>query len=408
MKSIISNEYIAIGLKIILGVFSCALLLSENLRNIPLIAFAVFGAIGLINNKGFLKAHFKILLINSSLFFILLFSIFYSGNIELGLIRVLTAIALLIIPFGFYGVSKSHSLNFNLLAITIYKLFIASTCLFFAVIFIYNYQKGYFNEFFFLNFNERLNTSYGKYSIHPVYASIFVSLSLVFLIPLYGAYKKVRAKLLLTLITLFLSAILILLSRKGIIFATVFVYGVCVSYQKKKVYFVPLSALIMVLIMAGYYIEPIRGRFLELISVIYERDSSQLGSTSIRLNIYECVIQLIKENFIFGYGVGDTKEVLKQCYLLNDDVFNGLYFNTHNQYFGVWLSAGIVAVCSLIYTLYFNLKLAIKNSDIIYISIIILFVLIMLFENILERQNGVILFSFFINFFAFKSQQSNY
>ena len=126
------------------------------------------------------------------------------------------------------------------------------------------------------------------------------------------------------------------------------------------------------------------------------------------MNIYECVIQLIKENFIFGYGVGDTKEVLKQCYLLNDDVFNGLYFNTHNQYFGVWLSAGIVAVCSLIYTLYFNLKLAIKNSDIIYISIIILFVLIMLFENILERQNGVILFSFFINFFAFKSQQSNY
>ena len=110
----------------------------------------------------------------------------------------------------------------------------------------------------------------------------------------------------------------------------------------------------------------------------------------------------IKKSPFFGYGIGETKHILNQCYLDNYNIFKGQYYNSHNQYLSAWLSSGILGIGSLVAMLYYNLLIAVKNHNFINGAIIFLFIVIMFTENILDRQDGVMLFSFFINFYAFQ------
>ena len=54
----------------------------------------------------------------------------------------------------------------------------------------------------------------------------------------------------------------------------------------------------------------------------------------------------------------------------------------------------------------FNIKNAFKSKDIVYVLVLTLFFFMMMIENVLERQNGVLLFSFLINFFGFKNAKT--
>jgi len=48
-----------------------------------------------------------------------------------------------------------------------------------------------------------------------------------------------------------------------------------------------------------------------------------------------------------------------------------------------------------------NLMIALQSNNIYLILILIFYGVMMFFENILEREHGVIFFSLFLNFFAF-------
>ena len=106
---------------------------------------------------------------------------------------------------------------------------------------------------------------------------------------------------------------------------------------------------------------------------------------------------------IFGYGIGDVKDILSQYYIEN----NSTYFNSHNQFLGAWLSSGVMGLFSLLAVFVIGFKKAIKTKDFVYFSILFLFFSMALIENYIERQNGVLLFSFFINFFAFESRNNH-
>ena len=89
------------------------------------------------------------------------------------------------------------------------------------------------------------------------------------------------------------------------------------------------------------------------------------------------------------------------CYSQSPEIFNGKYYNSHNQFLSAWLVSGLAGVGSLIAMLVFNCRLAIRNKDFVHIAGLVVLFTTLFTENILERQNGVIVFSFFVNFFAF-------
>jgi O-antigen ligase len=197
--------------------------------------------------------------------------------------------------------------------------------------------------------------------------------------------------------------ILIILARKGPVLITLLVFIIYFfKVNGKRKYVISFIVVVVALILMASKIDEIRNRFIELLNVIIYNDRNNSGSTSIRLIIYNCSIEAITSNPFFGYGLGDVKDILNQCY-----TGKGIsYYNSHNQFLSAWLSAGLLGIGSLVYMFVYNFNKALKSKEIVYISIMSLFLVLGIFENILERQDGVILFSFFVNFFAFKNSKT--
>ncbi|MFP4844592.1 O-antigen ligase family protein [Winogradskyella sp. PE311] len=376
--------------------FSISLLLPLNLRNIPTFIFVV--VILLLSRK--LRFN-KTLVINSLVFFIMLVSLTYSSDIDFGLKKIVVLIPILVMPFCFFLIKKSF--NIRQYQLLFYKSFFYSTVIFLVGVFIHNYINGYFNETIFVHYPQRMNIGYGKYSIHPIYISIYISIAIIFSIPILKQTKHKLKQILIILCVLFMSIILLMLARKGpIIITFIIILGYFLFNNNKKRIKLLLPLLLLLMIFIGYSIPPLRIRFIDLINVIFDKNYSLLGSTTMRLYIFECSTEIISNNFMIGVGIGDVKQALNDCYLSNEEVFKGKYFNSHNQFLSVSLASGFVGLLAFLTMFYHNIKIAIKNKSFVHTSITILFITIMFTENILERQDGVMLFSFFINFFAFQ------
>lgn len=380
--------------------FSISILLPLNFRNIPFFVFAIIIVLT------FKKPHtntnpklFKTLVVNTLYFSTMALSFLYSENTSEGATNLLSISPLLLTPVMFYVIHSRNKINYHFIIDYIYILFFSSTLLFFLLLIAHNYFQGYMTETYFLHFPERINVDFGKYSIHPLYASISVIISLIFSVPIYEKAKTKSMQLFVLIAVAFLIFIILLLARKSSILITssIFIYYF-LKYRNRGslAYFGIVSMLCACLI---YFIEPLRGRFSELISTLYSFDASSGGSTSTRLNIFNCSFDAIKKAPFFGYGVGDTKDVLNMCYLEN----NSPYFNTHNQFLGAWLSAGLFGVITLMGMFLYALKSALKANSFVQTSVLFLFFSMAMVENFLERQDGILIFSFFVNFFIFKN-----
>ena len=133
--------------------------------------------------------------------------------------------------------------------------------------------------------------------------------------------------------------------------------------------------------------------------VSFVNSNNNKSSSNLRINIYKTSIPLIKEKPYFGYGIGAGEDVLFQKEN-TINFFNSKNYNSHNQYLGYALNAGLFGLVFFLFFIFKNLKIAFQNSF-EHASLIVFFILLMFVENILDRQNGILFFSLFINYFAF-------
>lgn len=387
-----------------LFLFSVSLLFPFNLRNLPVIVFGVIILLAPLFSLKFKSVYILPFLINSSFFAIMSISILYSENNSEALKRILVLIPMLIIPLCFSLIDIQNILRNIKIKKYFQIFFFSSTVIFLLIIAIYNYDKGYINETLFIHYPERMNFAYGKYSMHPIYISMYISIALFLSIPIFYYCNNKLQKVSLFLSILVLSTSLLIFARKGPIIFTalgfIIYFFLFQKNLKNKLIFI---LFILVLVIFASIIEPIRVRFLEFLNVLFESSNQNIGSTSIRLNIYKCTIDSIKESVFFGYGIGDVSEVLNECYLKDEKNFPMQYHNSHNQYLSSWLASGIFGFTSLILMIFFNLKKAFKSNIFLNIIVLGLFVFMMLTENILERQDGVLLVSFFTNFLYYNN-----
>lgn len=385
--------------------FAVSLIFPENIRNITIFLLLLVTVISFFySKKDNLQSFNKTVIINSVFSIFMLTSLIYSENIDYGVKRVMVMVGIFVFPVAFFQANTRININYKKLSERVYLIFFISCIIFFAGVFVQNYFKDFLNEFIFRDYPERLNSKYGKYSMHPVYASMYIVISLFFGIRIYNKLKTIGRKIIFYVCILFLAFILILLARKGIILFTLLAFSIYFLKSKKKKHTVYFIITAIVLFAITIVIPPIRGRYIELIDSIVNYDNiKRIGSTTIRFNIYQLVTEAISDSTVFGYGIGDTKDVLTSYYETRPEIFNGKYYNSHNQFLSAWLAAGLLGIGSLIAMMVYNIKLAIKSDDFVYKAIVFMFLFTLLTENILERQSGVLLFSFFINFFAFKT-----
>jgi O-antigen ligase len=346
---------------------------------------------------------------NALLFVLYFISLVYSDNLKVGILKLGTISSLLIFPMGFLFLSANKKTITNILKHEgiLKNTFIVSSFLLSIFIFSLSFNYGdYINQKININqFASDLDSGFLWMRDHPIYLSIYLSISLFLIVDVFNQSKR-KHQIILLLIAIFEVIVIFILSRKGVIVSLCFsflIFFLIISKNKKKTLLSFLFFIIAIVLLSQNYFSDTAKRFREVFDTKSYKKVESYSSTSIRYGIYKCSFDKIKESWIVGYGIGDVVDELRKCYKDKSEVLYKGNFNSHNQYIAVILRVGILGLILFIISLTLNLFFFYKRKDYYAFSIILMFAFFMLTENILDRQNGVILFSLFLNYFVFRN-----
>lgn len=350
------------------------------------------------------KTHYRLLIIMSSIFLMFLTSALLSDDLYSGFKKIETMMSLIGFPIACFWFLKDIKLDFERIQNILFKTFFTSTVVFSLIALyllrFYRHPKFSLRD---ADFFRNAITDIPVIGDHSIYISLFLAIAIIMGLFIYVKKSSTLfLKIILVIGTFIMVIMLLLLMSKSIISALIFSFLSALIMQRKISKNIIIGGAIIIVL--GIMLLPKQNnRFVEL----FDKDSySKLdmrNSTSIRFYALKSSIELAFDNPIFGYGLGDVQKELDSKYELTGINLPTKGFNSHNQYLFVWLSSGIFGLILFLYYLFYIFKIAIKQKDHFLFCIIILFMISFLFENVLSRQSGVILFSFLINLLILKN-----
>ena len=238
--------------------------------------------------------------------------------------------------------------------------------------------------------------------IHPTYISLYLAFSALILVD-FG-FKEKKNLIWYGIAFIICVASLIPLAAKLPMIAFVISFGLYIIIQphiwkKTKYLFFTLIAGIIITVLT---VPALKIRVDEIINSSFTPPQGEVyNSINIRCGIWECSYSLVKENWIMGIGSGQIQEQLNSCYDKYDtNAYSSMDYNTHNEYFDILLSTGIIGLLSFLFMIVVILYQSLKNKNYLFFSFIILVLLCLTTENILARQGGIVFFTFFICLFT--------
>lgn len=165
-----------------------------------------------------------------------------------------------------------------------------------------------------------------------------------------------------------------------------------------------LVGLMGVLIASSSYLQD---RYLKpVLSDIAITEGGKETGLSIRLIKWKCSVEGIMEHPFLGVGTGDGEEYLVRCYQRVN--FWGMYdqyrYNSHNQYLETALTLGLPGLLLLLGSIVIPITRAHRQGDRLFLSFVSLFAFCCLTESVLERQWGIVFYTFFVSLFSFARQ----
>lgn len=383
---------------IIFGLLFSIIIIPAVAKSILIAIVLVYYVVLSIKNKsGFSTIFF---LSFSYPFLFLLLTLFYSNNFSEGLKSAQIMSPLLIFPLIFSIISVETFKKINLEKLI--WVYIIVIILFHVVVFIW-FAITEFSVIDTIKHYQAIVTSrLYTFSIHPIYISIHCSIALILTFVIKTNYLKKYQKYILIFFQIALVLLLISHQKKGpflallISFTSIYLFF---QIKIKKYYFLFFSIFVFFVI----YNSNFKNRFLEVFTV-KELSADSSNSTNIRYAIYKNTIQLINNAPYFGYGLGEQNVLLKKKYKENNQsILLEKEYNSHNQFFSFILIGGFFLFIIFLYFFLNQLYKSYLNKDKIYFSILLFYIIIMFTENILEREIGVVFFSFIICFLGFKN-----
>lgn len=111
---------------------------------------------------------------------------------------------------------------------------------------------------------------------------------------------------------------------------------------------------------------------------------------------------ILKSNWALGVGIGDIHSEFQMAYTANDSKLSDENrHRSHNQFLSAWISHGLLGLVLIIGLLFSPIKSAVCKGYIFW-AFFLLLVLSMLFQDLLETQAGVCIFSFLYIIMAFE------
>lgn len=275
-----------------------------------------------------------------------------------------------------------------------------------AVFLFSKHSVCYPGEDFIFNYRQQFEHYSG---IHPTYMSMFVFFALLLNIDIMVRRQPVNEMLNIWVrygfcLVLFVAGIL-LGARTPLIAAVIAI--VFFLFLKKG-----LSKKILVVVGIGFVLSTaailitpgFKNRITEFKELQWRPPVfNEENTANIRIGIYLCSWQLLKENWVKGVGPGQLQKALNYCYSAYPaKVYDNKNYNTHNEFLNSWLSLGIAGFIAFIMTLIFPLFYALKQKDYLYAGFLVFFFICCMTENLLSRQMGVVFYALFNSLFAFR------
>ena len=124
-----------------------------------------------------------------------------------------------------------------------------------------------------------------------------------------------------------------------------------------------------------------------------DKNTTEWNSVNYRLLEWRGAWSIICQNPILGVGTGDGNQTLKKFYSNYNASTTSVDYDAHNQYLQTWLETGLFGLAFLLLCLFLPWVRSINQTT--DISFIIIFSSMCLTESVLNRQKGIIFFSFF-------------
>ena len=366
-----------------------------NLKPYFIALFGISVIYNAIVNK--IKFNKKFFLNHSLLYIGLSITLCYTENISFGLTMLERMSSLIVFPFIFSFVDSKE-----LKKIRINKciwLYIVCIFLFHMAVYLW-FASNYFSPSDTLvHFQEIVTNKIGKFSTHPIYLSMHCCVGIFLSFKLLKKENKKITNLLVYFFQLCLVSFLVLHAKKGPIISFIITSLCYFIIFKKNINFKTFALLFLSGILIIFSVPKLNKRFKEVLK-IEKLSVKNENSTNIRFAVYNSALKTFKKSPIIGFGIGDSELALISDY--TNHILRKKNYNSHNQYLSFLLVGGPAIL--LLYFIYFikHIKIGVKSNNKMYVILLIFYSIVMLTENILEREDGVIFFSLFLSYFGLK------
>lgn len=385
---------------------------NQKVATFGILIWVIFSILNYNKNK-FNKSSYLMLL--PFFYLVYIVSLFYSENQGFGYLE--HKLSLLAFPLVFFLRKYDNQEKKTIAKYFIFGLFIASVIYLFLALF----KSVQYNEGIFA-FKPNLEEGRGFYesSIYggnyffgqnfsvfhqTVYFSIYLCTGIAMLIFDNNPNKSnYRAGL-----VLFFLVILFLISNKAgfLIISIMFFIRL---FSLKLLIGTKLSIMVVGLFVLGLivYLNPrYQNSFNKIAKGEIGIDGNARYDYKIRLLSWDAAIELIKEEPLWGYGVGDSQNVLNKTY--KEKGYKAPLkkaHNAHNQFLQTWIESGLLGLFWVIIIFSFILIITLKDRSqrAFLTSIFVILLVSAMFESIFNRFSGISFFSFIVCLFYFESK----
>lgn len=240
-------------------------------------------------------------------------------------------------------------------------------------------------------------------NINPIYFSLYINFCIAFLlIQLFLRKRTTRTSYILLVFLNFFQ--LLVFSLNGIV-TLIIIWLIVISklikettpaFNRIKIVLLAMLAICLGGI-AGTQIDPLRNRI--HVDTTYDFQNAHISywnGITMRLAVWSCAWQAVKETPFYGNGTGDAALALNNKYAQNKfSLAQNLKLNAHNQFLQTYLMHGAVGSVVLLLITLIPLLDSFKEKNWILQMFIVIMVVGFLSEVLLSVQKGIVFFSIF-------------
>ena len=229
---------------------------------------------------------------------------------------------------------------------------------------------------------------------HTTYFALFVVIAMLYLLQKFFTSTSKKQYYLIAYI-FFVGVLYVLSVRISVIALAAGSIILIIHHLNSRIKYAVIA--LVALLIGSLYITPNFQKRFEPSQI----ENSEINDADFRKLHWQAVAETIAHNsLLIGNGTRGNRDYLYSKY--KDYGLTSAYedeYNAHNQYLETLLDFGILGLLMFFLMLFYIAKLTLKENYLGF-SILGVFLIFMFTESILERQSGIVIFSFFMTIIA--------